>query len=83
MTLGELKERIEDLLDSGDATEESEVLLMTQENYPFENAVVGVCTRQDIEDEDDDEEDGDSQDVFIVEGRQLRYGSKAAWEVAQ
>lgn len=67
---------------------------MTQESWPFENGLVGVITRQEIHDElgrdDDDYEEtdagerdgeGDATDVFLVEGQQLRYGMKKAWEV--
>jgi hypothetical protein len=60
---------------------------MTQQNWPFENAVAGVACREDIVEEEPDEEaatDGAApNDVFIVEGSQLRYGSKAAWNVAR
>ena len=65
---------------------DADVLLMTQESWPFENDTVGVITREallvECEDSDDAEyngSDGEATDVFIVEGQQLRYGSKAAW----
>jgi hypothetical protein len=70
---------------------DADVLIMSQENWPFENNVYGVTVRSEIEENDDDEEDETpaprrdgraSNDVFIVEGRQLRYGSKTAWDVA-
>lgn len=78
-----------DLLEEQDP--DAEVLVMTQQNWPFENAVYGVTVRSELtgeDDEDDDEpvasrpEGGAPNDVFIVEGSQLRYGSKTAWEVA-
>lgn len=70
--------------------QDARVLIMSQQNWPFENGVHGVAVRSEIEASDDDEDDaphavrdGRAQsDVFIVEGSQLRYGSKAAWDVA-
>ena len=65
---------------------EAEVLVMSQQNWPFENACYGVTTRADMlagEDDDDAPRDGGAMsDVFIVEGSQLRYGSRAAWDTA-
>ncbi len=73
---------------------DAEVLVMSQENWPFECAIAGVATRDEILRADADERDEDDErddcldpgahrnDVFIVEGEQLRYGSKTAWNVA-
>ena len=71
---------------------DAEVLIMGQQSWPFENSIHGVTVRSEIEESDDDEDektpaarraDGRAaNDVFIVEGRQLRYGSKTAWDVA-
>jgi len=88
MTVGELIEMLEN------HDPEAKVLLMTQENWPFENALVGVTSREEMhddgEDEDDDaapQRDGSGElapsDVFLVEGQQLRYGSKAAWHAVR
>lgn len=80
MKVRELIALLEDL--DGDA----EVLLMSQQQWPFENAVHGLTTREDIT---DSEEEGAelpagaaASDVFLVEGRQLRYGSADAWDAA-
>lgn len=86
MTVADLK----DLLDNYD--DDAQVLLMTQSSWPFENAVDGACSREEMadgvgeNDEDVDSSDREddrgkirSSDVFLVEGSQLRYGSKAAW----
>ena len=82
MTIDELIERLEDYRDElgGDA----EVRLMTQQNWPFENTVAGLASGQEINERDDgdDEDVDDDRVVFIVEGQQLGYGSKLAWEVA-
>ena len=73
---------------------DADVYIMSQPNYPFEHAVRGVSVREDFTECDDDEEEekeaaGDrwtaraselpGNDVFILEGEQLRYGSREAW----
>lgn len=83
MTINELIERLEEYRD--DLGGECEVRLMTQQNWPFENRIAGLASGEEINDRDEDEDDEDVNDdqvVFIVEGRQLGYGSKRAWEVA-
>ncbi len=75
---------------------EADVLVMSQQSWPFENTLAGVCQRSDLVEEDEsDEAEGEDghrstadeqlspSDVFLVEGRQLRYGSKTAWDVAR
>lgn len=82
MTIDELIARLEEYRDSlgGD----TEVRLMTQQNWPFENEVVGLASGEEINDRDDGGEEDVDQDsvVFIVEGQQRCYGSKLAWDVA-
>jgi hypothetical protein len=86
MTIDQLIERLEEYRDliGGDA----EVRLMTQQNWPFENTITGVCSGEDINDladEDDPDDDGDVDAdavLYIVEGQQLGYGTKRAWDVA-
>ena len=87
MTIDELIARLEDYRDEigGDA----EVRLMTQQNWPFENSIYGLASGAEINDYDEDDEDGGDDDdaaedavLFIVEGKQLGYGTKRAWEVA-
>jgi hypothetical protein len=87
MTIDELIARLEDYRDEigGDA----EVRLMTQQNWPFENTICGLASGAEINDFDEDDEDGDDDDdatedsvLYIVEGQQLGYGTKRAWDVA-
>ncbi len=65
---------------------DAEVRLMTQQNWPFENRIVGVTSGRDMNDAIDEEEGDDVQDVaedntvYIVEGGQICYGSKRAWD---
>lgn len=90
MTIDELIERLEEYRDAlgGDA----EVHLMTQQNWPFENRIAGVCSDEEINNYDPEEED-EAEDgvhavaetfgvVYIVEGDQIGYGNKRAWEIA-
>jgi len=91
MTIDELIARLEDYRDEigGDA----QVRLMTQQNWPFENSIYGLASGAEINDYQDDEDgdkDGDDDDdaaedavLFIVEGQQLGYGTKRAWDVAR
>lgn len=74
MRLSDLIERLEEYREQlgGDA----EVRLMTQPSYPFENSIKGVCSAEDMEME------GDANVVYIVELKQLAYGSQVAWDVA-
>ena len=69
---------------------DAEVRLMTQQNWPFENSIYGLASGAEINDYDEDDEDGGDDDdasedavLFIVEGQQLGYGTKRAWEVAR
>ena len=75
---------------------DADVFVMSQESWPFECALAGVCQRSDFAEEDPEAEPlGDRDrwgaseaqlpmsDVFLVEGSQVRYGSKAAWEAAR
>ena len=81
-----------------DMDPDADVFIMSQENWPFECSVAGICEREDFIEPDPEEESepwtkrdrwaaSDQQlpakDVFIVEGNQLRYGSKRAWEVVR
>jgi len=67
---------------------DAEIRLMTQQNWPFENRICGVTSGQEMNDTDDDGE-GDDQDVadenivYLVEGGQICYGSKRAWETCR
>jgi hypothetical protein len=86
MTIDELIERLEEYRDAlgGDAA----MRMMTQQNWPFENEIVGLASEEEMnaaaEDDDADRDDdvADDRVVFIVEGQQRCYGSKRAWEVA-
>ena len=85
MNLDTLIEILNDYREShgGDA----EVRLMTQQNWHFENHICGITSGQEVndtnEDNDDDEDVADENIVYIVEGGQICYGSKRAWEACR
>ena len=73
---------------------DTEVRLMTQQQWPFENRICGLVSGQEMNDHGDDlddceerdEDDGDVAEdtvVYIVEGGQLGYGSKRAWDACR
>jgi hypothetical protein len=88
MTVRELIE----MLESEDP--DAEVRSMQQPSWPFEYEIAGVVTREAIyaarrdsepggDDDDDDEPESDEKPqatVFLLEGRQVCYGDKVAWE---
>lgn len=88
MTVNKLIERLEMYRD--DHGGDVEVRIMTQQNWPFENSVYGLALKSDIMHEADEDTnvggDTDAEDdadvLYIVEGEQLGYGSKSAWDVA-
>jgi len=59
---------------------EATVRLMVQPHYPFEDSISGVVERSEFEEEVPD--GCSANDVFILDGGQVRYGSRKAWEVA-
>lgn len=85
MKVKELMEVLKDL------EPDAQVLIASQPNWPFEIELSGVVTRAecDAPDEDGREEprrtdaDLSPTDVFLVEGQQLRYGSKTPFRLAR
>jgi len=80
ITVGELIELLEQY------DRDAQVLLMEQPSWPFEYSIRGVVSREEIVNQEPDEDraelgDGEEiNDVFILEGTQLRYGTKKAWD---
>lgn len=87
MSVNGLIERLEEYRDlvGGDA----EVRLVTQSNWPLEYSILGVCSDSDVVAASDDPDikffssyrESESV-VYIVEGGQLGYGKKGAWDAA-
>jgi len=64
---------------------DARVLIMSQPQWPFEYDTAGVVVREDFTDDGNEDAvprigDVNANDVFVLEGTQLRYGSKAAWD---
>ncbi len=89
MTLSDLIERLEEL--RSELGDDVEVRLMTQQNYPFENELAGATCLRDIRERDEADSDDDdnperfepegepAEVVYLLEGRQLGYGTQTAW----
>ena len=85
MTVAELKEELENY-DDGQT-----VRIMSQPNWPFQYSLRGVVSTDDIkshESEPDEPTEGSknrdkdgNEIIYLVEGSQKGYGSKAAWDV--
>ena len=54
MTIDELIARLEDYRD--EIGGEAEVRLMTQQNWPFENAIIGLVSGAEINESDEDDD---------------------------
>jgi hypothetical protein len=85
MTISELMGLLEEY--QAEHGDDCEVRLMTQQNWPFENRIAGVTSgaemNEDADEDDDDQDVADDAMVYIVEGGQICYGSKRAWETAR
>jgi hypothetical protein len=75
MKVKELMEVLQDLEPN------AQVLIASQPNWPFEIELAGIVTRAECGEEP--ERNGAPTDVFIVEGQQLRYGSKTPFRLAR
>ena len=81
MTIDELIERLEEYRELLGG--EIEVRLMTQSNWPFEYSIAGLASAADMREASEHEDITDDDALYIVEGTQLGYGSKEAWDVAR
>lgn len=84
MKVKELMEVLKDL------EPDAQVLIASQPNWPFEIELSGVVTRAECDAPDDGREEPrrtdpglSPTDVFLVEGQQLRYGSKTPFRLAR
>ena len=73
--------KVKDLLAIlSDLDPEADVLLASQPNYPIEYRLGGVAVRSDFADPDDLSAGAKSNDVLLLEGSHIRYGSRDAWD---
>ena len=90
--------RVSELMEILDTMDpDAAVWLAVQPTWPFEHEIHGICERRDFtgcdDDDDDDAPDTDrwsaseselpANDVLILSGSQVRYGSKDAWDAAR
>jgi hypothetical protein len=80
MTIDELISRLEEYRETLGG--ETEVRLMTQQAWPFENEIRGLASGEEINGADNEQDEAENAVLFLVEGGQRGYGSKQAWEVA-
>lgn len=99
MTLGQLKEAIDQFIDEGRATEDTQVRIAEQPSYPLQSSIAGVATLHDaLTDADQEREeegrgDPDPQSLddveniaYIVSGSQISsdpYANSHLWNVAE
>jgi hypothetical protein len=86
MTVQDLIDQLTDL-----NAPDAEVRLMSQPSWPFEYSIRGLTCKSEIqrasedrdedEDEDQPEKEADEEIIYLVEGAQLCYGNKAAWNL--
>jgi hypothetical protein len=76
--------KVKDLLSIlRDLDPEANVVLCAQPNYPIEYTLRDVAVRSDFSDPDDMTSGAQPNDVLLLEGTHLRYGSRAAWDASR
>jgi hypothetical protein len=76
--------KVRDLIDRlSDYSEDAEVRLLHQPHYPLEYSLRGVVGESEIRAHEGEDLGDDPEVVFLLEGRQLGYGRKIAWEVSE
>jgi len=75
--------KVRELIDRlSEYSPEAEVRLMHQPNYPLESTLGGVVGESEVREHAGGDLGDDPEVVYLLEGRQLGYGRKAAWEAA-
>ena len=86
MTLTDLIEQLQDLLEQYPALADRDVMIATQPSYPL-TAVIDCVSLVDPEDDEDDEDDEDNMGVVWIATSEVAstfsisgYAPRAAWE---
>jgi hypothetical protein len=66
-----------------DCDPEASVFVMTQRNYPLESTLDGVTVREEFSEDEEGDRDRAANDVVLLEGRHIGYGTADAWDVAR
>ena len=73
--------KVRDLIEALESYDpNAEAILCIQSHWPLEAKLLGAVSREEMQGPDAAPSSGSSSDVLLVEGDQLRYGSKAAWK---
>ena len=76
--------KVRELIDRlSEYSPEAEVRVMHQPRYPLESTLGGVVGESEIREHEGGDLGDDPEVVFLLEGRQIGYGRKVAWEVAE
>ncbi len=62
---------------------DAEVRIMHQPRYPLESTLGGVVGESEIREHEGGDLGDEPEVVFLLEGTQLGYGRKVAWEAAE
>ncbi len=63
---------------------DTEVRMMTQQHWPLEATLFGCVDSDTLYEYSDDDADDECPDecVYLLEGKQLAYGTQGAWDLA-
>ena len=75
MTVAELIDRLRE------CDPDARVVLVLQPSWPLEHALAGIAIRRDVDETNDAHRGPD--DVLLVEGTQLGYGNRGAWDACR
>ena len=80
MTINRLIELLEEARELSPEGGSTKVRFMSQPEWPFEYSIRGVALKSECQEESDSVPEDEEEIVYLVEGQQLGYGNKAAWD---
>ena len=76
--------KVRELLDRlSEYSEDAEVRLMHQPSYPLESTLGGVVGESEIREHEGGDLGDEPEVVYLLEGTQIGYGRRVAWEAAE
>ena len=76
--------KVRELIDRlSEYSEDAEVRLVIQPRYPLESTLGGVVGESEIREHEAGDLGDDAEVVYLLEGTQVGYGRKVAWEAAE
>jgi len=67
----------------GDYSPDAEVRIMHQPRYPLQSTLGAVVGESEIREHEGGDLGDDPEVVYLLEGSQIGYGRKVAWEAAE